>query len=51
MHYNWGFGRIKSTSINTLRIDASIKGLGHENAENVVMQAIATLCGKSLFPA
>mgnify|MGYP001763245277 FL=1 len=34
-----------------LRIDASIKGLGHENAEHIVMQAIATLCGKSLFPA
>ncbi len=34
-----------------LRIDASIKGLGHENAEHVVMQAITTLCGKSLFPA
>lgn len=32
-----------------LRIDASIKGLGHENPEHIVMQAIASLCGKSLF--
>lgn len=33
-----------------LRIDASIKGLGHENAEHLIMQAIAQMCGKRLFP-
>lgn len=32
-----------------LRIDASIKGLGHENPEHLVQQAIASLCGRSLF--
>ena len=32
-----------------LRIDASIKGLGHENPEYLVQQAIASLCGRSLF--
>ncbi|MDM1342361.1 DNA polymerase III subunit delta [Acinetobacter pseudolwoffii] len=32
-----------------IRIDASIKGLGHENAEHLVQQAIASMCGKSLF--
>lgn len=34
-----------------LRIDAAIKGLGDENPEHLVMQAIAGLCGKSLFQA
>lgn len=32
-----------------LRIDASIKGLGHENPEHLVQQAIASMCGKALF--
>ncbi|CAB1208518.1 DNA polymerase III subunit delta [Acinetobacter bouvetii] len=32
-----------------LRIDASIKGLGNENPEHLIMQAIASMCGKSLF--
>lgn len=32
-----------------LRIDASIKGLGHEKAEDLVQQAIASMCGKALF--
>ena len=32
-----------------LRIDASIKGLGHENPEHLLQQAIASLCGKPLF--
>ena len=32
-----------------IRIDASIKGLAHENAEHLVQQAIASMCGKSLF--
>ncbi len=32
-----------------LRIDVSIKGLGHENPEHLVQQAIASLCGRSLF--
>ena len=32
-----------------IRIDASIKGLGYENAEHLVQQAIASMCGKSLF--
>lgn len=32
-----------------LRIDASIKGLDHENPEHLVQQAIASLCGRSLF--
>ncbi|WP_312333142.1 DNA polymerase III subunit delta [Acinetobacter variabilis] len=32
-----------------LRIDASIKGLGHENPEHLVQQAIASMCGKTLF--
>lgn len=34
-----------------LRIDAAIKGLGDENPEHLVMQAIAGLCSKSLFQA
>ncbi|WP_180177795.1 DNA polymerase III subunit delta [Acinetobacter sp. YH01005] len=34
-----------------LRLDASIKGLGHENAEHLIMQAIAQMCGKRLFPS
>lgn len=32
-----------------LRIDASIKGIGHENSEHLLQQAIASLCGKPLF--
>ncbi|WP_111858811.1 DNA polymerase III subunit delta [Acinetobacter sp. CFCC 10889] len=32
-----------------LRIDASIKGLGHENPEHLIQQAVALLCGKTLF--
>ncbi len=32
-----------------LRVDASIKGLGHENPEYLVQQAIASMCGKTLF--
>jgi len=32
-----------------LRIDTSIKGLGHENPEHLVQQAIASMCGKTLF--
>ncbi len=32
-----------------LRIDVSIKGLGHENPEHLVQQAIASLCGRNLF--
>lgn len=32
-----------------LRIDASIKGLGHENPEHLMQQAIAQLCGQPLF--
>lgn len=32
-----------------LRIDASIKGLVHENPEHLVQQAIASMCGKTLF--
>ena len=32
-----------------LRIDASIKGLGYENPEHLLQQAIAHLCGKPLF--
>ena len=32
-----------------LRLDASIKGLGHENPEHLVQQAIASLCGRRLF--
>ena len=34
-----------------LRIDSSIKGLGHENPEHLIQQAIASLCGKTLFHA
>jgi DNA polymerase III subunit delta len=34
-----------------LRIDASIKGLGHENPEHLIQQAIASICGKTLFHA
>lgn len=33
-----------------LRIDAAIKGLGHEHPEHLMQQAIAMLCGKTLFP-
>lgn len=32
-----------------LKIDASIKGLGNENPEHLVQQAIASMCGKTLF--
>ncbi|WP_173912407.1 DNA polymerase III subunit delta [Acinetobacter sp. Marseille-Q1618] len=32
-----------------LRIDASIKGLSHENPEHLIQQAIALLCGETLF--
>ncbi len=32
-----------------LRIDAAIKGLGQENPEHLVQQAIASMCGQSLF--
>lgn len=32
-----------------LRIDASIKGLGRENSEDLVQQAIASMCGRTLF--
>lgn len=32
-----------------LRIDASIKGLSHENPEHLIKQAIALLCGETLF--
>lgn len=32
-----------------LRIDASIKGLGFENAEHLVLQAISSMCGQRLF--
>ncbi|OTG86606.1 DNA polymerase III subunit delta [Acinetobacter sp. ANC 4558] len=32
-----------------VRIDASIKGLGHENPEHLLQQAIANLCGTPLF--
>lgn len=32
-----------------LRIDASIKGLGHENPEHLILQAIAFMCGQSLL--
>lgn len=32
-----------------LRIDASIKGLSPENSEHLVMQAIASICGQTLF--
>lgn len=32
-----------------LRIDVSIKGLGHENPEHLVEQAITSLCGRNLF--
>ena len=34
-----------------LRIDASIKGLGNENAEHLMLQAISSLCGQSLWQA
>ena len=34
-----------------LRIDSSIKGLGHENTEHLIQQAIASFCGKTLFHA
>jgi DNA polymerase III subunit delta len=32
-----------------LRIDAAIKGLGQENPEHLMQQAIALLCGRRLF--
>ncbi|GAA5180598.1 DNA polymerase III subunit delta [Acinetobacter kookii] len=32
-----------------LRIDASIKGLGKENPEHLVLQAISSMCGQTLF--
>lgn len=32
-----------------LRIDAAIKGMSKENPEHLVLQAIAELCGKTLF--
>ena len=32
-----------------LRIDASIKGSGHENPEHLILQAIAFMCGQSLL--
>jgi DNA polymerase-3 subunit delta len=32
-----------------LRIDASIKGMNQENAEDLVLQAIASICGRCLF--
>lgn len=32
-----------------LRIDAAIKGLGHENPEDLLQQAIALVCGQRLF--
>ena len=32
-----------------LRIDASIKGMSDENPEHLVLQAIASLCGRPLF--
>ena len=32
-----------------LRIDASIKGMSKENSEHLMLQAVAELCGKSLF--
>ena len=31
------------------RIDGSIKGLGHENADHLILQAIASLCNQPLF--
>ena len=32
-----------------LRIDASIKGIGHENQYDLMLHAIAQLCGQTLF--
>lgn len=32
-----------------LRIDASIKGLGHENPEHLIVQAITLMCGQQLL--
>ena len=32
-----------------LRIDAAIKGMSKENSEHLMLQALAELCGKSLF--
>jgi DNA polymerase III subunit delta len=32
-----------------LRIDASIKGMSEENPEHLVLQAIASICGRPLF--
>ena len=32
-----------------LRIDAAIKGLGYENPEHLIQQAIALVCGRRLF--
>lgn len=34
-----------------LRIDASIKGMSQENPDHLIQQAIAELCGKTLFLA
>ena len=33
-----------------LRIDASIKGKSVENAEHLILQCVAEMCGKTLFP-
>lgn len=33
-----------------LRIDASIKGKNVENAEHLILQCVAEMCGKTLFP-
>ena len=32
-----------------LRIDSAVKGLGHENPEQLIQQAIALICGQRLF--
>ena len=32
-----------------LRIDSAVKGLGHENPEHLIQQAIALICGQRLF--
>ena len=34
-----------------VRIDAAIKGMSKENSEHLIMQAIAMMCGQTLFPA
>lgn len=33
-----------------LRIDSAVKGLGNENPQQLILQAIALLCGQPLFP-